>query len=92
MFDDAALSLFHRGCRFRLRVAADSSELTVKIADQDCAHLPPGLVPPREGKCEYDVHVATVTDALSLNHRVGAGTTRDLLAGRLSLADALSEA
>jgi hypothetical protein len=56
-FDDSALTLFGRGLRLRLRVGADGhSVLTLKVADQDCARLDPKLVPPGEGKCEYDVY------------------------------------
>src|SRR4051794_24989154 len=44
-FDDAALTLFGRGIRLRLRVGADGrSELTLKVADQDCARLDLNLV------------------------------------------------
>ena len=39
-FDDAALVLFGRGLRLRLRMAADGrSEFTLKVADQDCARV-----------------------------------------------------
>jgi len=50
-FDDDALTLLQRGLRLRLRVAVDgSSEYTLKVADQDCARLAPGRVPPRRGQ------------------------------------------
>ena len=46
LFDDAALTLFERGLRLRLRMGADDrSELTLKVANQDCVRLAPELVP-----------------------------------------------
>ena len=67
-FDDTALTLFERGLRLRLRVAADGgSVFTLKVADQDCARLGPTLVPPSEGKCEYDVYGKSMAGAVSLN-------------------------
>jgi hypothetical protein len=92
LFDDAALTLFERGLRFRLRVANGSSELTLKVAKQDCAQLAPSLVPSGEGKCEYDLHGTSIAGAVSLNRSVSANATRDLLAGGLPLAEALSAA
>lgn len=92
LFDDDALTLFERGLRFRLRVAADDSELTLKVAVQDCARLPAGLVPPGEGKCEYDIHGPTSTGAVSLSRSVSASASRDLLAGRVPLTEVLSAA
>lgn len=92
LFDDAALTLYDRGLRFRLRVTKSRSELTLKVANQDCAHLPPGLVPPGEGKCEYDMHGTTIAGAVSLTRSIGPSATRDLLTGHLSLAETLSAA
>ena len=90
-FDDAALTLFERGLRLRLRVAADGrSVLTLKVADQDCARLDRKLVPPAEGKCEYDVYGNGMAGAVSLNLRLGTISTRDLLAGRVTPAQVLS--
>ena len=92
-FDDDALTLFGRGLRLRLRVAADGrSEFTLKVADQDCARLDPGLVPPGEGKCEYDAYGARVAGAVSLTRTLDAKSTGDLLAGRVAPAQALAPA
>ena len=90
-FDDAALTLFERGLRVRLRVAADGrSVLTLKVADQDCMQLDPKLVPPGEGKCEYDVYGARMAGAVSLTRRLDAKSTKALLAGRVAPAQVLS--
>jgi hypothetical protein len=92
-FDDAALALFGRGVRLRLRVSADGrSELTLKVADQDCARLDRGLVPAGEGKCEYDVYGERQAGAVSLNVSLGVARTKDLVAGRLPPEQALSPA
>jgi hypothetical protein len=93
LFDDAALTLFGRGVRLRLRVAADGrSEITLKVADQDCARLERGLVPSGEGKCEYDVHGTRMAGAVSLTRRLSAASTDELIAGRAAPAQALSPA
>ena len=90
-FDDAALTLFGRGLRLRLRVAADgSSQFTLKVADQDCARVDPKLVPPGEGKCEYDVYGTSKAGAVSLNRSLGIRSTDDLLARRVAPAQVLS--
>ncbi len=90
-FDDAALVLFGRGLRLRLRVAADGrSEFTLKVADQDCARIDPKLIPPGEGKCEYDVYGTSRAGAVSLTRSLDAKSTHDLLAGRMAPAQALS--
>ena len=86
LFDDADLSAFARGLRFRLRVSGDQSELTLKVANRSCDEA----IPSHAGKCEYDVHGETLTGAVSLTQALGAVQTRDLLAGRLRLADAMS--
>ena len=50
-FDDSALTLFARGLRLRLRVAEDGgSELTLKVADQDCAKLDPSVRAAQRGQ------------------------------------------
>src|SRR6185369_13762118 len=41
LFDDAALTLFDRGVRIRLRTKGKHAELTVKVANQDCARIDP---------------------------------------------------
>jgi hypothetical protein len=92
LFEDASLTLFQSGLRIRLRMARGSSELTLKVADQDCAHLPSGLVPPAQGKCEYDMHGTTIAGAVSLSSSLGPDAARSLLAGRQQLSEALSTA
>ena len=90
-FDDPAMSLFVRGLRLRLRVAADGrAQLTLKVANQDCARFDAKLVPPGEGKCEYDVYGTTAAGAVSVNSKLDARSTRELLAGRVAIADVLS--
>ena len=90
-FDDAALVLFGRGLRLRLRVAADGrSEFTLKVADQDCARVDSELLPRGEGKCEYDVYGTSRAGAVSLTRRLDVKGTDDLLAGRIAPAQALS--
>ena len=89
-FDDAALTLFGRGVRLRLRVAADgSSQFTLKVADQDCAGIDPKIVPRGEGKCEYDVYGTSMAGAVSLNRSLGVRSTEDLVAGRVTPEQAL---
>jgi hypothetical protein len=79
--------------RLRLRVTAEGhSEFTLKVADQDCTRLDPNLIPPGEGKCEYDVYGANTAGAVSLNHGLDATSTSDLVHGRLPPARALSPA
>ena len=92
-FDDAVLTLFGRGVRLRLRVAADGrSEFTLKVADQDCARLERSLVPSGEGKCEYDVHGASMAGAVSLTRHLSAASTKELVAGRVPPAQVMSPA
>ena len=57
--------------------------------------VPPAVqvrVPPREGKCEYDMHGTTIIGAVSLTRAIGPSATRDQLAGHLPLAEAMSAA
>jgi hypothetical protein len=89
LFDDDALALYDRGLRLRLRVAQQRGELTVKVADQDCAQFAARGVPPDEGKCEVDLHGAKAAGAVSLGRDLDAVAARDLVAGRLPLAEAL---
>ena len=89
LFDDSALTLFDRGVRLRLRVSGDTSELTLKVANQDCAKLDAKLTSTASGKCEYDVHDAAVVGAVSLSQDLDARRTADLLAGRVPVADTL---
>ena len=91
-FDNSLLTPFEAGVRLRLRVAADcGSELTLKVADQDCARLAPGVVPSGEGKCEYDVYGVNMTGTVSLTRRLDAKTTGDLIADRVAPERALSQ-
>jgi len=91
-FDDSTLSLFERGLRLRLRVAADGhSEFTLKVADQDCARLDPELVPPGEGKCEYDVYDKSTAGAVSLTRALSPKNTNDLVSGRAAPEQFLSQ-
>jgi hypothetical protein len=90
-FDDAALVLFGRGVRLRLRVTADGgSEFTLKVADQDCARIDARLIPPGEGKCEYDIYGTSTAGAASLTRSLDAKSTHNLLAGHMSPPQALS--
>lgn len=89
LFDNPALDLLNHGLRIRLRGAAKKSqELTLKIADQDCAKLPP--VPRDEGKCEYDSHGAKIGGALSLSGKVSRARADAVLAGKLALVEVLT--
>jgi hypothetical protein len=92
LFDDAGLALFTRGLRVRLRVSKARSDLTLKVADQDCGKIAPELLPPGEAKCEFDLHGATTAGAVSLTHAITASATRDLVGGKLPVTDALSAA
>jgi hypothetical protein len=92
LFDNAALTLFNRGLRIRLRATDAGSELTLKAAIDDCANAPRALIPAKSGKCEHDVHGDNVTAAVSLTSRLDASVVKALLSGRLLLADALSPA
>jgi len=93
LFDDAALTLFGRGVRLRLRVAVDGrSEFTLKVADQDCTRLERDLVPTGEGKCEFDVHGASMAGAVSLTRHLSVASTKELVAGRMAPAQVMSPA
>jgi len=92
LFDDAALSLLAQGVRVRLRVKSDGSELTVKVGAQDCNSLAPGLVPRREGKCEFDMYADHLEGVVSLTGKLDTAATRELLARRVPLTQALNAA
>jgi hypothetical protein len=92
LFDDEALSLYGRGLRFRLRMDGKRVELTLKVADQDCAQIAAGLVPPGEGKCEYDLHGSKLAGAVSLATDLDAERALRLREGRAPLAQSLSGA
>lgn len=92
LFDDAALTLFDRGLRIRLRVSGGASELALKAAVDDCANVPRELIPEKAGKCEHDVHGDAVTAAVSLTSRLDDSSVKALLSGNLPLVDVLSPA
>ena len=81
LFDDASLTLFGRGLRLRLRSTESGNELTLKAAVEDCAKVPPKLLPPKAGKCEHDVHGDKVTAAVSLSTRLYESDAKKLARG-----------
>jgi len=91
LFDDAALTLLGRGVRLRLRVAGNHAEFTLKVGNQDCGRLAPGAVPPKSGKCEYDLHGTTLTGAVSLTRRLTGKAKDGLVAGRAAPGELLSK-
>jgi hypothetical protein len=92
LFDDPALGLLDRGLRLRLRAKPGESELTLRVARQDCQALPRNAVPKGEGKCEYDVYGASSHGAVSLSRTLDAATTENLLARKVDVATLLSDA
>jgi len=80
-FDDSSLGLFAHGLLFRLRIRGRRSQLTLKVADQDCTKVPAGSIPPGEGKCEYDLHGTDLKGAVSLDKQLDERTGRQLAAG-----------
>jgi len=90
LFDDAALSLFERGLRVRLRVEGKHAELTVKIANQDCARVDARMVPPKQGKCEIDMHGGRMAGSVSLTRRLSHKEWTDVVAERVPPGDLLS--
>jgi hypothetical protein len=92
LFDDDRLALLERGLRLRLRVKGGESELTLKVAKQDCEALAKEAVPKGEGKCEIDVHGDVAAGAVALSRTLDASATRDLLAGKIGVAALLSDA
>jgi len=90
LFDDAALSLFDRGLRVRLRVQGKHAELAVKIANQDCARVDAKMVPPKQGKCEIDMHGGRMSGTVSLTRRLSHKEWTDLVAERVAPGELLS--
>ena len=90
--DTPGLDLFRQGVMFRLRIKARKSELTLKVANQDCDKVNPGLLPSDQAKCEYDVRGTHVAGAVSVTRILDDGQLRGLIEGRLALADLLSQA
>ena len=89
LFDDPSLKLQAKGLRIRLRETKQGADLTLKVANQDCAKLPRELARAGEGKCEYDQHGTNVAGTLSLEHNIDPHTAGELVAGRIALARAL---
>ncbi len=89
LFDNASLAMFAKGVRLRLRVSGSTSNLTVKLANRDCAHLAANI-PPKDGKCEYDLHGETRAGAVSLSRRLNGADTRAILAGDKTVSDVLN--
>ncbi len=81
-----------KACAFVCVETKKGAQLTLKAANQDCAHLAPGVMPKGQGKCEYDDHGGHIAGALSLSRNVDATLAADLAAGNKPLASALSEA
>src|SRR4029453_16663464 len=79
LFDDSALSLFDRGLRVRLRVEGKHAELAVKIANQDCARVDAKMVPPKQGKCEIDMHGSRASGSVSLTRVLSHQEWTDLV-------------
>ena len=90
LFDDAALTLFERGVRVRLRVKSKHAEFTIKVANQDCARIDPKLAPPKAGRCEIDVHGTNMSGTVSLSRKLSRKEWTDLVAGRVAAADLLN--
>ncbi len=91
LFDDAALTLYAKGLRLRLRdKGGASAELTLKVADQDCKALPKDAIPNGEGKCEYDLHGAKLAGAASISRELPLAKAAEITAGRVPLAASLS--
>lgn len=88
-FDDAKLTLLDHGVRARLRMKAQSPELTIKLAGQDCDRM---QIRRRAGKCEFDVYDGKAQGALSVTRNLEPETAQALLAGKRSLASVLDAA
>jgi hypothetical protein len=91
-FDNASLELAGQGLVFRLRLKSGKAELTLKVADQDCAGPPAASIPRADGKCEYDLHGARLKGAVSLSRSLADAKAQDLLKGRSALSEVLSPA
>jgi hypothetical protein len=91
-FDTVSLDLFRRGVLFRLRSSGRKHELTLKVANQECARVNPELLPIGLAKCEYDVHGAHSVGAVSISRTLDESQVHGLLEGRVALADLLSPA
>jgi hypothetical protein len=81
-----------RGHVFRLRTGGSGPQLTLKVADQNCAKVNPALLPDNEAKCEYDIHGVKPVGAVSITRSLSADSARALIEGKAALADLLSPA
>ncbi len=81
LFDSPTLSLYQAGLRLRLREQGKGSELTLKVAVQDCAAVDSALLQP-DGKCESDLHGDALDDVVSLNRRLDAQGRADTARAR----------
>lgn len=88
-FDTRNLDLYRQGLVFRLRRTDKATELTLKVADQDCGRVAPDLIPAGQGKCEYDLHGRDMKGAVSLSRSLDDPTVERLRAGDRSLAEML---
>jgi hypothetical protein len=92
-FDTAETTLFRDGVVARMRIKERSTELTLKFADQDCARVAPGSLPPHQSKCEYDLRgAASAAGAISISKTLGDDEWRALLAKPADLPAMLSPA
>jgi len=79
LFDSPTLELNRAGLRLRLREHGKESELTLKVAGQNCEQVNPALLKPN-GKCEADLHGDALDDVISLSRRLDAPGRARLLA------------
>lgn len=91
-FDTAELDLFRSGVLFRLRIADQKSELTLKVAHQNCPEINPALLPADQAKCEYDMHGEQLEGAVSISRILESTKVQDLFKGSTALPDLLSPA
>jgi hypothetical protein len=81
-----------RGHVFRLRTGSGAPQLTLEVANQDCATVKAELLPDSEAKCEYDLHGTRLAGAVSVSRSLSPDLARALVEGRTPLADVLSPA
>jgi hypothetical protein len=79
LFDSPTLSLNQAGLRLRLREQGKGSELTLKVAGQNCATVDSAVLQ-SDGKCEADLHGDAFDDVVSLTRRLDAQSRATLLA------------
>jgi hypothetical protein len=91
LFDSPALTLNQAGLRLRLREQGKGSELTLKVAGQNCATVESAVLRP-DGKCEADLHGDALDDVISLTRRLDAQGRATLLAPEVRRGPPLVEA